>query len=225
MKGLNISALREALREAILIDLAESEDVLGATLQNPDLFLKQIYERHGNNKSERSHLSKKQILAALIAAILIIASAVTAIAFKDKILGFFESKEDTNTSLISPGGEGTNDKIKEVFLPTYIPEGFVSKTYECYPIVVNSVWSNGKDNIIFAQMPIKNTQLSWNTEKENYTEALFGNQPIYYLINKNSFSAVWHTEDYVYTFDAPSSLGLDEIEKIIASISYYKSVS
>ena len=103
-------------------------------------------------------------------------------------------------------------------MAAYIPEKFYSKNYDKNSMFVLSLWTDGKNDIRLKQMPIKNTEIGINTENENYKEAVFGTQPVYYTIKYNTFNAVWHTEDYVFNFTAPYDLGLEEIEKIITSI-------
>ena len=224
MATLNMQALKEALRVSILLDLAKIDAVPQVKFSDSDTFLSEIYKRYEKNKKTKNHFTGKQLLAVIIAAIIIIASAVTAVAFKEKILNFFERKEDTHTSLNSPGGDGTNEEIKEVFLPTYIPEKFHLKSHESNCLFVLTYWTNGEKTIRLKQAPIMENERTLDTENGDYIEAVFGQQPIYYIVKHNAFNAVWHTEDYVYNFSAPYSLGLDELEKIIASISFYENI-
>ena len=218
MAALNLQALRAALKNSILIDWAEIDAIPEAKLSGPDSFLSEIYENYTKNKKTQKRVSGKRLVAVIIAAILIIASAVTAFAYKEKLLRFFERKEATHTSLISPGTNDANEEIKEVWLPTYIPEDFQLKSTEFYVLLIETTWTNGEKEIRLNQTPIKNTDYSLNTETSNYLEITFGTQPIYYTINHGNFGAIWHTDDYVYRFDAPYDLGLEEIERIITSI-------
>ena len=137
------------------------------------------------------------------------------------MLGFFERKETTHTNLTSPEGNDLNETIKAVGLPTYIPENFKLEDIKSNTSTVISLWSDGNNDIILKQLPIKNSQLNINTENKNYQEAVWGDQAVYYLEQLGVYSAVWHTDEYVYVISAPCELGLQEIEKIIASIELY----
>lgn len=216
----DIQAFKEAVHASILMDLAEVDAICGADIPSPDKLLRSIYEKHEQNKKSAKHLSLRKAVAIIIAAVLIIASAVTALAFKEKLLDFIERREDTHTSLDYPEGAGGKEKIEEIYLPSYIPERFSLKSHSSSSASVVTIWTDGESDIVFVQMPRQNSNTSINTENENYTEALFGNQPVYYTVKHGTFGAVWHTEDYVYRFDAFSPLDIEQIEEIIVSVTY-----
>ena len=212
------------IKEILL--LAEEREAEALILNNSeDFFFSERFKLKMDSlikaQENKRKLRFKRLIAIAIAAALLIASAITAVAFKEKLLDFLEIKTDTHTSLFLPENENANEEIKEIFLPTYIPDGYIVKSYNATSQSVISVWNNGKNDIYFKQLPIKNTIFDINTEDQNYTEAVFGGQPIYYLVKYNTFDAVWHTEDYVYNLNAPWDIGIEEIEKIITSISYH----
>ena len=219
MASFNLHTFKKAIKTSILLDLAEWDTIPEENMPNHELLLRKIYNTHDSRKTKTRIISKKRIVAAIIAAALLIASAITAVAFKEKLLDFLEIKTDTHTSLFTPENENANEEIKEIFLPTYIPDGYIAKSYNATSQSVISVWNNGNNDIYFKQLPIKNTSFAINTEDDDYIEAVFGGQPIYYSVKHNIFGAVWHTEDYVYNLNAPWDIGIEEIEKIITSIS------
>lgn len=221
----DFQAFKDAVRASILIDLAELDSIGGPQLSSPEKLLCTIYEKHGQNKKTKKHLTPKKIVAIIIAAVLIIASALTALAFKEKLLDFIERREDTHTSLDSPEGESGKEQIEEIYLPSYIPERFSLKSHSSSSASVVTIWTDGESDMVFVQMPRQNTNTSINTENEDYTEAVFGNQAVYYTVKHGTFGAVWHTEDYVYRLDAFSPFDLEEIEKIIKSITYVEDLN
>ena len=220
MKSFDFQAFKNAVEASIMLDLEKTNAIPECKMPRADLVLKNIYDRQNENKKTPKRLVGKRLIAAIIAAVLIVACSITAIAFKDKLLDFFEIKDDTNTSLISPGNEDSNEEIKEVFLPTYVPEAFHLKSHSSSSMSVVTLWSDNKNYMQLKQMPIKSTHLRIDTENNDYIEAVFGNQPVYYVVKHDAFSAVWHTENYVYSFDAPWYIGIEEIEKIVSSISF-----
>ena len=220
----NIQALREALRASILLDLAKIEKIPDVCFPNSDDFLQSIYERHENEKKIKNHLSGRRIVAIIIAAMLIIASAVTVVAYREKLLDFFETKMGTHTSLTAPNKERTNEKIKEVYSPTYVPDNYTFKSRNVTKPSVVTYWNCEEKTIRLKQTIIVENERTLNTEDGNYVEAVFGNQPIYYIVKHNTFSGIWHTDDYIYDFSAPYDIGLEEIEKIIASICFEKEI-
>ena len=217
----DFQAFKKAVRASLVMDLAEADAVGGADIPSPDELLRSIYQKHEQNKKRAKHLSLRRAVAIIIAAVLIIASAVTAFAFKEKLLNFIERREDTHTSLDLPDGK---KQIEEIYLPSYMPEGFSLKSRNCSNAAVSSVWTDGKSDIIFTQMPGKNSNVSVNTENDDYAEAVFGNQAVYYTVRHGSFGAVWHTEHYIYRLDYSSDFNLEQIEKIIVSITYVENL-
>ena len=221
---LDLQALKSALRASVMLDLAELDSMPQALGFNSDAVLNKILDRYEDNKGRQSRLSGRRLIAVIIAAVIIIASAVSVIAYKEKLLRFFETKEDTHTSLDSIGTEGANDRVSDVFLPSYMPDGYTMISHESSSVFALTLWQSGEKDILFSQMPIKNVTHVMDTEREDYREAVFGGQGVYYTVGNDTFDSVWHTEDYVYTLMAPYELGLDELEKIISSLSFYKNI-
>ena len=210
------------IKEILL--LAEEREAEALILNNSeDFFFSERFKLKMDSlikaQENKRKLRFKRLIAIAIAAALLIASAITAVAFKEKLLDFLEIKTDTHTSFFPPENENANEEIKEIFLPTYIPEEFTQKSHEVSSISVVTVWNRESDTIRFKQTPISGADRTLDTEKNDYTEAVFGGQPIYYSVKYNTFGAVWHTEDYVYNLNAPWDIGIEEIEKIITSIS------
>lgn len=216
----DFQTFKEAVRASIVMDLAEVDAIDGAEIPNSDKLMHSIYEKHEEKKKSAKHLTSRKIVAIIIAAVLIIASAVTAFAFKEKLLDFVERITDTHTSLDSPEGNKGKEKIEEIYLPSYIPERFRLKSHSSSNAAAVTVWTDGVSDIIFKQMPRQNSNVSINTENEEYSEVVFGNQPVYYTVKHGTFGAVWHTEDYIYRFDAFSPFDIEEIEDIIVSVTY-----
>jgi len=218
-------SLRDLLIEA---EERETQQILALprnTLSFSVSFIRQMNEIIASQKKEKKkpqgHPRLRRVIAVIIAAALLIATAVTAVAFKEKLLDFSIQREDTHTHLTLHGNNSFKKRLTEIYLPTYIPEGFSLKSHEYNSAYSLTSWNNGEADIYLEQSVIGENGRSIDTEDGDLVEAVFGDQPVYYATKAkyNAFTAVWHTDKYIYDFYAPLDLGLEELEKIIASIS------
>ena len=197
------------MREAELIDSFPDVD-----LPRSDRYLENMASIRCQATDKRKKQITKRIIIAVIAAALLL---LTACAIKEPVLDFVEKVYEKYTSLYSD--VGNVETLETMYIPSYIPEGYVVRSrYEGLTVFQVS-WRNKENEIIsYQQNPLYNNIVSIDTEEQDYSIMYIGAQKVYCISKAQSYLFVWEDDFYSFQLQCPSSIQMDEIEQIFLSI-------
>ena len=203
-------------------DIAEREISVFESFPEADIIHSESYEKAINKLIEKNDPKKckitlnRRLKVIIITATLIVALFITACVFRKSLLDFVERVFDDHTSFTS--GE-ENKLLEKVYLPTYIPEGYVKEDYLRGPVSLYIKFTTDTNYISFQQSPLKaNGSFTLDTEDEPYKISYIGEQPVYYICKNNTYSILWENGINQFILTAPADLKWEEIEKIIQGI-------
>ena len=203
-------------------DIAEREISVFESFPEADIIHSESYEKAINKLIEKNDPEKckitlnRRLKAIIITATLIVALFITACVFRKPLLDFVERVFDDHTSFTS-GNE--NKLLEKVYLPTYIPEGFVQEDYEKGLLNVYIFFSSENGFISFKQTPLNKTgSTNLDTEGSECKVAYVGKQPVYYIYKNNTYSVLWENDINKFGLTVSADLPWEEVEKIIASV-------
>ena len=154
----------------------------------------------------------------------IIAAAVAALAgcawtYRKKIANFWVTMFDRYDKLeITEIGEDLPRTIEEVYIPTYVPEGYeLDDIYED-AFIVRIKWKKDDKYLIYTQSVIfENNSILDNELGAPVLKQIDQYAVFYHFYNKNS-SYIW-IDKYYFCLDASTEMSNEELKKIIENIS------
>ncbi len=164
------------------------------------------------NKSKKLSF-KKKLLIGLVAALL---AVLTACAFSKPIINFVEKTYEGFLSLVI--NHDSDETIENIYMPEYIPAGYIITSESNNIITYDIVWSNGENQIIYRQGPLTNEEVRINTENAEHGSYYIGEQLVYYTYKYNTYLFVWENDHYSFWLQCSDTIPREEIEEIISSI-------
>ena len=164
-------------------------------------------------KNKKSSFKKKLLVAVIAALLALLTACALAKPISDLIVEVHEKYIRFSTSK-----EG-HTTITEVYMPTYIPEGYEITSESITEKYVTVYVSNGSYTILYEQTPFNNKWgIRFDTEDVGYDIMYVENLSVYYTVKYNDCMLLWESNDYFFKLRCPDTLSLEEIEKIISGI-------
>lgn len=166
----------------------------------------------------RLRKKRKTRVLAFIIAVVVAALAGCAWTYREKIADFWVTAFDKYDKLeIDDIGEDFPRTIEEVYIPTYVPEGYELEYEQMDSLKVHMIWKNNSDYIIYTQTLIPKNRNVFDNEVGEYTVMHYGDQTVFRRLRNNRQIYIWVNE---YKFRLAFSEGLadEKILKIIKNI-------
>ena len=165
----------------------------------------------------RSRKVKRRILIALLAAVLAVLASCTVYVNRDKIASFVEKFYDGNVD-VSFGDipEDAPTEILEIYMPSYIPEGY--ELVEMYSdfAMVKAEWENSDGKkMVFRQFLLWGTVHGWDNEETEIKTLIINDIPVYYAQHNYETFYLWNDGNYSYKLSIEDSFTAEEIESIL----------
>lgn len=220
---------QEKMEEALLKHVAGvAEDELFAELEeNEEEFV--FSERHEKQMAELfasvSPQEKKRrhpaIKVLLMAAVLLIVSAVATVAFNPKVLNFFTKSTETNTEIRHEEiGIAEADKVEGTYTTEdltlgYVPKGmqFVSNERDDKQVTLKF---QEEDKFFMLRVWKKDMVYNLDNQQSSMEKILINNKEGFMQEREGNFSVKWYSEEYTYAL--LGNLEKDEMIKIAENI-------
>ena len=156
----------------------------------------------------------KWLIAILVAAALLLTGC--SIIFRNEIREVFE---DFFVRLTYDNDNTSADTIKEVYTPTYVPDGYVLENKSITSAHVKYKFINDTgDRLLIEQRPIPNGELFFDSEIGYAQIDEIDDYEIYYRLENNYHSYVWGDKSYFMKILSSSKLTNEELELILNGI-------
>lgn len=220
----------KAMTQAVLAQFADipirEEDIFLTFSDDFEQFARRLIRKtRGKLWRYVNSTAKKLLIAAIIISLL----ASSALAYGPIRNFIFQMNLRDNGSYYSftfnpEIAAAAPDIIQEVYLPTYIPEGFTCNDLICSVAGVVSTWTNEENALIdYAQFPISDdprdeAATSFNAENATSGIILLGEYEVLRISGKSGIMYIWSDHRYYYTLYAEHSVGEESIKEIFESI-------
>ena len=225
MNNNDMEIIRKALLEYCALEREKLESLPGPDPEEKKKFDERVLKSIDDYFEEKKKRSKtvKTPIKILIAAAIITALIITCISCAKMIRNFFVEISDIAIDISGKDEEEiigeVKDSIEEVYVPSYIPSGFVST--DRFPSANSREisWLNENGEIIILNQFTLNGGIS--VDNEHAIEKGFKNvkgSDVYYVLNSGMYIIAWEQYGYFFSLACPESIGWDGIEKIISSL-------
>lgn len=182
-------------------------------------------------KARRNHWSKTKtvfrralLVAALIAALLLTAYAIPAV--REFFIDFFIKDKETYYEFTYAPEAVANapEYIETVYTPTYVPDGFELKSYDCATPAVTIIWYNSEnqfisfDQITTPEDPLKTTDFGIDAERSSIEWVSLGGGQVLRQEGMGMKAYYWSTNEYRFVLMCSDQVPEEEFLKIFNSI-------
>ena len=169
----------------------------------------------------RRYYHKKRVLSLILAAVLLLVSAVTVYAYRGAILGFIEKIFDDHVEVGFDGvPEDAPSVIEEVYTLGYVPQGYVQVQKNSSERSVRYTFKNEEGKSIdFLQDTINaNSIIGMDNEYGDIEIRIYGERKVYCRISSSNCSFLWRGEKYVLQIWTSAPIAEEEVLKIMDGI-------
>jgi len=169
----------------------------------------------------RTKVWNKRFLAALVAIIVIISTAMSVSAIRQKVIEFITEVYQKHTQVFFSEIQSSQmeSKIFTAYTPSYIPKGFELMNQDTNETVLLE-YEKGDDFISFKQGWLDEISMQINTEGVNLEELKFNNLPAKFYSNQGVQNLIWYDSHYMYMVS--STLDRETVFKIAESVKVYR---
>lgn len=171
----------------------------------------------------REHRKKRntRILAFIIAAV-VAALAGCAWTYREKIADFWVTAFDRYDKLeIDDIGEDFPRTIEEVYIPTYVPEGYEQVYYQKDSLKIWSKWEKDGNYLIYMQSIISGNYNVLDSEKGEYVSKQLGDKIVFCHFYNGRQIVIW-IKGYEFRFASSKEIIDEEMIKIINSVQKFE---
>lgn len=211
-----IDGFEEKYREGLAVSAFESDAFSRAHARR----MSSILDSRIKYVPDKRTRVKRAALAALIAAALLLAGCA-AIVYKEQIGDFFVEIRDTYIKGDFIKDEDANNQIiEEIYVPTYIPNGYVQvKEQKLNSYALYEFSNDNGDVLIFEQVTIESAKFFINNE-DGYTNTItLDEKTVYYRVSNGTYVYIWNNEKYAFSLYSDTEINEEEIIQIIDGIS------
>ena len=205
------------------LDLADEQIEARMTARTGEIAITRVQHETGVARimetfcAYKSRKVKRRILIALLAAVLAVLASCTAYANRDKIASFVEKFYDGHVG-VSFGDipEDAPTEILEVYMPSYIPEGYEIADLQSNAARVRMLWKNEQgEHINFTQNLLKGNLNGWDLEDADPKILTINGIAVYCARYENTNSYMWNDGKYAYKLTTTEGFTDEEVEKLI----------
>lgn len=216
-KDLSLNSFREAL------NIAQEE--LEAEMTERTLEFTITREQHENGVARimaafRRYAAmkvKRRILIVILAAVLVILTSCTIYVNREKIASFVEEFYHTYIDVsYSAIDENVPTEIQQVYLPSYIPEGYEITDLHSNSARIRTQWENADGaRITFVQNLLAGDLTGLDFEKGDPNIITVNDMTVYYSKYNNADIYVWNDGYYSYQMTTAENFPYEELEKLM----------
>lgn len=210
-------ALSEAMAQKYDEELAECEENAVCSQKHYDKMQKIIGR---NVYRPKKKLSKKALIAIIVAAALLLTGCTVAYIYRDEIRDFVEEIYDEFIKLTYDDEEQNPvGGIQEQYELSYVPEGYEKTREKITPIYTHYEYENvDGEKITFRQNLLDDTNFRLDSEHGDTIIFTYGEFDIYCRVFETSYHYIWNDGKYALNINSTALIDDNELIKIIENI-------
>ena len=216
------SMIRQCLFNSTLREIREIEDIDYSFIEASPDFKERIKSSIEATPRKRKLYPKKLtfILVATLIMCFLITFSVSA-KVRTAVFDFFVNVYQgfASFSIDKNEKESAPKTIEAIYFPYYVTDNGFEKTYEYSgKSQFDCVWKNKNTEIRFKQSTIHNSDSTINIEDIEHSFKYVGEQKVFYTTGNGVITALWFTDEYMFSVSCNEALGWEEVEKIVLSV-------
>ncbi|MBQ8447572.1 MAG: DUF4367 domain-containing protein [Clostridia bacterium] len=210
-------ALSEAMAQKYDEELAECEENAVCSQKHYDKMQKIIGR---NVYRPKKKLSKKALIAIIVAAALLLTGCTVAYIYRDEIRDFVEEIYDEFIGITYDDGQhNPSEGITEPYELAYVPKGYEKINEQIRKISVYYIYENTDgDTISFRQNTLDYNIYGFDIEEGYTTIFTYGEIEVYCRFFDTSYHYLWNDGKYALNINSTKILSEDDLVKIIENI-------
>ena len=186
--------------------------------------LQLLYKKAGLQQKRKSpwmfRTVGRRVASVLIAIGLFSAISASVYAARAPISQFISKTYDKYIELFFDQSdvEKAPSTIETVYTLGYVPEGYVEKEYHIDQNSVRITWLNSKDEKIFFEQNILDTNIMIDNEHINYEITYIGDTKIIYSSNSAARYYYWNSNEYCFYLEISNNITHDAAINLIQSL-------
>lgn len=210
-------ALSEAMAQKYDEELAECEENAICSQKHYDKMQKIIGR---NICRQKKRLTKKSLIAIIVAAALLLTGCTAAYIYRDEIRDFVEEIYEEFIKLTYDDEEQNPvGGIKEQYELTYVPEGYEKTNEKITSLYIYYEYENGEgEKITFRQNALDGTNYGVDNEDGYTTIFAYGEINIYCRTLNSTHHYIWNDGKYALSIDSTVLITENEFVKIIENV-------
>lgn len=178
---------------------------------------KLIRQSKKESSVRKPRVLNKRFIAALVAMIIIISTAMSVSAIRQRVIEFITEVYQKYTQVFFNESQSSQleSELFTAYMPSYIPKGFELVNQDTNGAVLLD-YEKGNDFISYEQGWIDEISMQINTEGVQLEELKFNNLPAKYYSNKGVQNLIWYDNRYMYMVS--STLNRETVFKIAESV-------
>ncbi len=186
--------------------------------RNMEKLIRQSKKKLSGGKSKTLN---KRFIAVLVAIIIMISTAMSVSAIRQRVIEFITEVYQKYTQVFFSESQSSKveSKIFEAYMPSYIPKGFELVNQDTNGTVLLD-YEKGSDFISYQQGRIDEISMQINTEGVQLEELKFNNLSAKYYSNNGVQNLIWYDSRYMYMVS--STLNRETVFKIAEGVKTVK---
>lgn len=165
----------------------------------------------------------RRIAFVFIAAIITFCMMMSISAIRLPVVNFFVNIYEEFISVFIEEDEDVEipDTIEEIYHPSYMIDNYTLLSNTANDNYVENIWMDTSNNIMILTQDILKTdyQVHLDNQGVNYQPANFTNTNVHFMSKNGQYIFIWTNEYYLFELICSTQTELDEIEKLIDSLS------
>ena len=163
----------------------------------------------------------RRIAVSFIAAIITCIMMMSISAIRKPITKFFMNiyEDHIDISIEDDGNEDIPENIEELYLPSYMIDGYTKIDYANSGTFATTAWMNDNSMIMLQQTLLKiGLKIHLDNEGIEYKKIIIKDAVIYYFYKEQTLATMWTNGIYMFTMTFPKDTPLDEALNVIRSL-------
>lgn len=165
----------------------------------------------------------RRIAFVFIAAIITFCMMMSISAIRLPVVNFFVNIYEEFISVFIEEDEDVEipNTIEEIYHPSYMIDNYTLLSNTANDNYVENIWMDTSNNIMILTQDILKTdyQVHLDNQGVNYQPANFTNTNVHFMSKNGQYIFIWTNEYYLFELICSTQTELDEIEKLIDSLS------
>lgn len=179
--------------------------------------MQKLIKRRKNSLWKYVNTPIKRFAAACLVIIILCSMLMSFRSIREPVVEFFVNVYERFTELFSSQSTFLPNKIEEVKIFEYVPEGYELESITNNDIAVTTIWKNSDGKTIKINQEIKNGSVIFDTENSEYG-ILNNDIEVFYSAKNGLASYFWVDESYDYSIICYDEISTEEIIKMIDSL-------
>ena len=171
---------------------------------------------------EYKKMSKRTVVALILAAALLLSSCIAVYAYRNEIRGFVEKIYEKYIAVSFEDGnnlQDNNSEISKVYTLSYLPDGYIVTNEKITPLsTFYELENNDGLAMTFTQKNPRNAQFWLDVEHGESVEIATENFDIYCRAIDDSYHYIWNDGEYAMLLTSDVELPQEELLQIIEGV-------